>query len=48
MTSGPLKKKKNTSPSQGGSVCKIWDRLVQPFYLDDETYLQTEITTLYI
>ena len=30
-----------------GSVCKVWDRSVQPFYRDDETYIQTEIKTLY-
>ena len=31
-------------------MCKIWDRLVQPFYCDDETdtYTLTEITTLCI
>ena len=29
-------------------MCKIWDRSVQPFYRDDETYIHTEITTLYM
>ena len=35
-----LRSKKNSkskkSLGQGGSVCKIWDRSVQPFYRDDE------------
>ena len=28
---------------QGGSVCKIWDRLVQLFYRDDETFQRFQL-----
>ena len=40
-----IQKTKIQKPSldQGGSVCKIWDRSVQPFYRDDETFIHTYI-----
>ena len=36
----PIKRIKNYM-DQNGTLCKIWDKSIQPFYRDDETYTLT-------